>query len=327
MASCGECNSRIDRSDNTKMECFMCRKIFHAICVNMLPEDVEYFKREKKLWKCFGCVNLRKSMPFTSPPLSPCILDSNLTEKVNNNNSDNERNDLSFEINDDSDIISKKILSVSKSLEDTKNLLLFKFKEIEENLQSTINELRKENKILKCEIKSLCNRVDYLEQVPLNNSIDIIGLPNVKNDDDLRNSVLDLCCRTLKSDIKDENIESLFQKVIVDKKSDPVKNINIIRVKFKSSDCKDIVMKAKNILKDNPLSILNEKNEKIDVDCYINHSMTFNKRKIYKIANDIKKEFKVQYLWFKNGNILMRKRDGAEIKVINNVNDLDYFKV
>lgn len=323
MASCSVCSNKIDRTDCTKMECCLCRKIFHAICIGMLPDDVEYFKKAKISWKCTGCVNLRKSMPHSSPPLSPIIRSAN---SVDVEIDDNDKDSFPFESNINSESLEFRLLSVTKAIDEAKSVLFSKFKVIEDTLQVTINELRSENKKLKSEIKSLNNRVEYLEQLPLNNSIDILGLP-INNDlNELRISIFNLFCETLKTDIKEDNISSFYQKPIMNKTSNPVKYDNVICVKFNSSVSKDTIIKAKKKLKNNPIVVKNEKNEESYVDCFINHSMTFNNRKLYKAAYDIQKEFKVKYLWFRNGKILMRKQDGSDIRVINDLMDLDCFK-
>lgn len=70
MASCCVCNNKIDRADDKKMECAICRNFFHSACLKMLPVDVEYFKKEKAQWKCKKCLNARKSISSSDSNLN-----------------------------------------------------------------------------------------------------------------------------------------------------------------------------------------------------------------------------------------------------------------
>lgn len=330
MASCGECKNKIDRSDDKKMECAICHMFFHAACVNMQPADVEYFKREKLIFKCNSCNNSRKLISLSkSPPVTPISLNSinnkKQTEK-DQNNVDHNKSKYSTENKNSTDLkldnITESLKKIYESIDETKKVLFDKIKEVEDNLKKSLIELKNENVILKNEIIVLNDRVDNLEQSALNNSVDIIGFPFIKDSNVLQSAVLNLFCDSMNVEIKSENIVSCYQK----KMSKEIDSKSIVCVKFNSSLKKDIVMRAKKILKNKSIVFNGDSDEQTNVECYINNSMTAKKRHIFNVANKMKKQHKVKYLWFRNGRILMRFEDGSEIKVINDLMDLEQFK-
>lgn len=78
MASCGECKLKIDRNDYNKIECAQCKRLFHAICVNINPADIEFLKNSDMPWKCLSCENnYRKLRLNSSPPLAPKVTSYN----------------------------------------------------------------------------------------------------------------------------------------------------------------------------------------------------------------------------------------------------------
>ncbi len=85
-------------------------------------------------------------------------------------------------------------------------------------------------------------------------------------------------------------------------------------------------MKAKRKLKEKSPTITNDNNEKINIKCFINHSLSTKRRKLYKECLIVKKNFNIKYLWIINGTIYMRKDDHSMKKNITDTSDLDSFK-
>lgn len=334
MAVCNVCNSKVDRSEEHKMECSVCRKLFHSACVNMKPGDLAYFKKEKINWKCLGCLKARQTSSSTnSPPITPTHISKVNTISASASSALNSHQqgleyikNIDFSEggnnNDKLDVILNNLNCLAKSIDDTKAFLFSKFKELEENLRVKITVLSDENEVLKSQVFNLTSRVERFEQSALNDCVDIVGIPYNKDLNQLRQSVLNILRDTMKTDITDNNIITCYQKKIQSEN----KINNIVCLKFDSRNSKSAVMKAKQNLKNKSVTFINEKEEETHSKVFINHSLTQNKRYLLKCATKCKTECNVKYLWIRNGNIFMRKLDGSDIKVINNTTDLDYFK-
>lgn len=316
MAVCSECNNKVDRNDESKMECVLCKKLFHAKCVDMEPADVEYFKIEKLSFKCSYCVNKRKSAAaINSPPLTPY-------RNLDSVNKSDGVNAISLKLPDTiSDCVDDKLNAILKCIEDTKTFFLSKFDDIQSELASVVHNLTAENKMLKSQIRVLSSRVDNLEQSSLNNCVDIVGVPYNEDKNKLRESILNVFCKNIKANISNDNIIDLYQKNITKPNKNNIKNV--VCVKFDSSESKYEIMKSKKKLYDNAIIFKNENDEEVSEIVYINHSLINNKRKILKAATNVKKEFNFKFLWIKNGNIYLRKKEGSEVKIINCLEDLE----
>lgn len=335
MAICPICVKKVERGDKA-LCCALCHNFFHSHCLKMESEDYEFCK-ENFMWKCKVCISnarINNENLILSPSLS---INKQLPQNISNNSpllineiADNSKiknncqSDLNEETKNVYEYVNLKLNALAESIQETKKLLLDKFDSMEENLLSTINALNHENVKLKSEIVSLSARLNNLEQSSLNNSIDIVGFPLMKNKDKLRESLLDFFCDTLQTNISNENIIMCNQNKIIN--TDDNKTNSIVNVKFDSIFKKNIVMSAKKKLKDNPVPFLNEKGIEEKNDVYLNHSLTKNNRTLFNAAKKTKDNYKLKHLWISFGKILMRASDESEIKLIKSEEDLNFFR-
>lgn len=334
MAVCSECNNKVDRSDPEKLKCSLCNNFYHSGCLAMSPNDLEFIKSKEFSWKCNKCLNARKSInnshaQINSPKSNYFAAKNsiNLSEiSLNSPKNTIETSTL--------DSINNNIQLLFKMLNETKSSLLNEIKneirDIKDSLMSTISDLKIENEYLKSEIKNINNKLDSHEQLSLNDCVDIVGLPQISTDN-LFTTVKEIFSEHLNVEINNNEIIQCYQKNIQSANSPSTyeneSKINyVIRVKFNCSETKNKIMRAKHVLRRKKLSIYNIKNEKVDVICFINHTLTTQRRKLYKQALSVKKNNNVKFLWIKNGFIFMRKDEKSNKKNILDISDLVSFK-
>lgn len=265
MAICPICSKKVERAEKA-LCCSLCHFYFHCICLKMSPEDFEFCKVDNFIWKCTSCLsNARKCSDNLI--LSPSIVikkkcldksDKKKNSPSNVNNIEafekqikNVNHNQSIEKSNSvitSEYVNSQLNSISQTIEETKRMLLDKFESMEKDLLSTINAVNHENILLRSEVDTLNLRVNNLEQSTLNNSIDIVGIPLINNNDKLRESVINIFCEVLDENISSDNIISCYQNKIpntVDNKPN-----NIVHVKLDTIQKKNSIMKAKKQLKD-----------------------------------------------------------------------------
>lgn len=276
--SCFVCNLKVSR-DELKIKCVQCILMAHAPCVNMSGNDIENLKKEKKSWVCKTCSDTKKN----------CVKPSAVSTA-----DECDFNDIpgSFKF------IYTKLSECSSSLNSKFDEILHLF-----------DSLQKENMKLKSKIVQLEIKVDYLEQITKNKSLDIIGLPVLHNNDDVINTTLQLFSCGLNVAVNDTDIVSIVQ----------YKNSGKIVVEFRSAATRNAVLQAKRKIKN-----LSSKCINLNVDniIFINECLTKIKYDLFKRAKEIKKSKHYKYLWLRNGNIMLRKCEGEEVKIINNLSDL-----
>lgn len=339
MAACGVCTSKVDRNDQEKLVCNVCFKYFHAGCVKINNADFEFMKSKDFPWKCNECLSARKSLNSHTPNKNSPSHHNALDISSIKSNTNTEAISLSspkIPIETPTlDSINKNIQLLSKTIDDIKLDLLKEIKNeirnITKNLMGEISELKKENESLQLEIKNINNKLDMQDQLSLNDCIDIVGLPFIENDK-LMSTVQQIFSENLNVNVNNEKIAYCYQKKIINSNSPSKTQIepkfnNIIKVKFNCSEIKNKIMKSKRNLRNKTLSVCNNKNEKVNnILCFINHALTTKRRKLYKDALIVKKNYNVKFLWIKNGVILMRKDENSMKKIILDTLDLDSFK-
>ena len=185
-----------------------------------------------------------------------------------------------------------------------------------DDITQLFQSLKHENTILKSKIVQLETKIDDLEQLAKNKSVDIIGLPMQRNNNDVLKTTLQLFSSGLNVAVKEDDIESVFQLKSRDNK--PGKVI----VSFTNSSTRNTVLQAKRKNKNLSTGCLNLNLNNVNL-IYINECMTKYKYSIFKKAKEFKKSKHFKYLWSRNGRIMLRKFEGDAVRVINNLADLE----
>lgn len=349
---CSACNKKVDRTDAAKITCSDCKHIFHLKCTNLNLADVEFLRSENKGIRCSNCLSSRrKSMHQSSEALGqnpknspappglagaagqtsngetsvtldqnaktssvdvPQVLADAVGQTGNSNTSDIQQPNQQFTSSVSNEMIYAKLTNLER---------------INAEYLTTINQLQNDNLKLVKTVSLLENRVSQLEQNKLSNCIDIVGVSNATNAN-ARELSKKIISETLDVNISDENIINCYVKPARKKNnsneasSSDGKNANVNKMvttifcELSSAYVKKSVLLAKKTkfedLKKNEL--------------YINESLTGHYRTLYNSSKDFKKEKKFKYLWYTNGQFLLRKTDKSKVVVIRSFDDLNKLK-
>lgn len=174
--------------------------------------------------------------------------------------------------------------------------------------------LEKENAELKI---SLNNQ----EQFTRLNSVEIYGIPEIKEENLLTTVSYVYKALNVKLDISDIDYCYRINKPLTSMEPGG------IFLRFLSRLKKDEFINAKKIRKTLNLSDINIEWARNVNDTkkpiYINESLTNANRTLFSKCREFKKKQDIKFLWIKNGKILMRKSESAKVYVINSVRDLN----
>lgn len=341
MSNCEKCNKRTSRDDAGIIMCAgkNCGHIYHLICVKLKLSDVEFMKREKKLWSCDNCVLKRRNDQYSGiVPASP---------RQNNGNIS-----ISSPKNITLDTFYNDFVVFKKSLLTEMKVLSTRFDTFENIIMPKIVKLESENSKLKSELSLIREKANFLEQSQLHNCVEFHGVPEISKDKvydtalklinnglgfEYNSSIFDYCyTRKLNftkynaSDHSDNNNvkininNSVTSCVDTENDNFTVKSNNVLFVKFMSRDTKDKVLHAYRSNKVELTSHLIVTDSKTRI--FLNECLSQYNRSLFVAAKVVKKDLKYRYVWYRNGVIMMRKNDGDATRKIKSLEDLEIIK-
>lgn len=303
---CKICVVKLNRDELT-VKCQICSKLFHSKCV--LPQkEIECSKKLNYVWTCTECFvkpKANKSAPATSNVDKISTPDQNVsyqhTSVQTPSNCDVDFSDSITSFKFIYDQLKKNELTFTKRF-DGIDILLTK-----------IEGLQLENHNLKKKVADLEWRIDSFEQSTRANTLEIFGLPDAITADKTKLSELTvkLINTGLNLHIDTSAVQSIFKV-----NSQRMKKVII---KFRDHQVRDSILVAK-------------RKQRVTTDCigllpsveiFINENLTKSRSHLYAEARKRKKMSHFKYLWIRNGNILVRKTEGCEAKLIKSVSDLD----
>ena len=165
----------------------------------------------------------------------------------------------------------------------------------------------------------------------LRNNIEIVGLSDIDSND-TKNAALKVfsSCRLSIDVPADQIVNSYVKKIRVSAENDSINNSRdvfkqVLCVKLASENIKQSIMKKKFMCKKrlNSTSLgSNYGNGPI----YINESLTAATRSLLAAAKKEQLNKKYKFLWIRNADILLRKKEGDSVVVIKSVGDLEKLK-
>lgn len=297
MASCAVCNNSIERTSENKIECLECLQIFHGKCLNLKKTDIDYIKENKQSWSCPTCLKKKKHVSSASYSL----------QKTTGNNSPVQVNVLN------------ELVAMKNEFRHEFGALMARITNLEDNLANKLDSLTAENAALRIMNNQLQIKLNDVEQLSYNNSLDIVGLP-VNIGDDLSTQVTNMFKTCLGISITTGDIDSIYKLKL--KSTHTTKPNDIIKVKFVRNSVKDSIMHAKrgnkNLSTDH-LGSLPAKN------IFINQSLCPGKRKIFAAAWKLKRERKCHSVWCSNGKIFLTPAVDGDVHKIDSLSDLEMF--
>lgn len=310
MADCATCLKSIPKSgkNSPKVDSVACKPSHHGKCVDLTPNDIQYYQENNIIWRCKGCsTERRKSMAIESKLDSGSVL---TYEDVYNLVSEIRKDIKGVETN-----LGKSVNSAFEELKETKSLVCKQSEEITALLE-LVNKLSTENTELKNKVSSLECRLDDLEQYSRRDTIEIHGIPAERGEQVMEvvksvGRALDLpidesmisACHRLRSREGTGRAPGIIVKMT--RRTDAVAILQRRRVKRNLS--------THNIgLTSSPA-----------VPIYINESLCPGRRRLLNAARTIKNEKHYTYLWIRDGKILLRMADNEPVKVVTTQSDLD----
>lgn len=318
------CAEKVERQQ-PKVTCSNCKSIFHAKCVNLLADDIDYLKKNKKNYYCSICAAQRRSSINA------------VTDTVMNNRETWQRNSTS----DDSVLTSSCVTlsalkqqpipnngmastSVNKDVTNAEILNeLLSIKMLLADSLKRIDNLEAANNSLLQKLAYLESKVHVNEQIQKENFVEVVNLPNVTNLNacdtamNIFNNGLDL--KVEKYDIQ----QAYVKTVTIQKNSGGSIKKTILCVQLRNNLIKKEIMKEK-LLKRKKLRdlVFGKNSNSILNNVYINHSFTPYFRMLYSATMKFKLEHKYRYCWVDRSCILLRKSEGGSVISVRCLEDL-----
>lgn len=304
MANCGTCSKGFTQQ-HIKITCIDCERDFHGKCVSMGKSDIDYLTSANLSWRCQVCsIERRKSMKLESDSSSGNITLQDIMDEL--------KTMKQLHISTSADF-NQAIENVDSKLDCHMKESADKWGKIEYLLEKLEN-LEKENHLLKNKIKDLEARIEDEEQYSRVNCIEIHGIPHQPNENVLQ-IVKDVGV-AIDFKVSDEAIDNCHRLG----RSVAGKPVPGIIVKFTRRLDKEEFLRKKRIrhnLSTRHMGLTT------DLPVFVNESLCSARRRVYALARQAKKTKQYKYIWLRGGKILMRKNDGEPVKVISCVNDLE----
>lgn len=215
--NCPVCKDKIDRNDQTKIQCGDCKSLFHGSCANVHLADIEYLNNNNLAHRCDKCSVLRRkslqqpvpsipqqkiqpsnkqqkssSSKSTAVPSKPTSISSQ-REKVpakmsttpkspaaHTSHSSLSSQSVAEPVLGTTDDGMSTVLSTLAESSVTLQLLyseILSLKKINAEFLSTMQQLKEENKTLRGKVAILESRMNWREQKQLENAVEIVGVP------------------------------------------------------------------------------------------------------------------------------------------------------
>lgn len=281
--SCLICNEEIYHGD--ELQCSTCNEFLIFTCAGF--REVNFRKMNKAVrssWSYSTCKSKKNSdLSFKSPQL----------------------NNKATEISDE----------ILKGVIESVNFMSSQFDSFGQQLKeliSSISQIKNENKRIteqnlkiKNELGSMTERINFLEQKALECNMQIVGVPESKDE---------ICSNLIKKINSKLNINITIKNVfrILSKFSDKPRKISMTFVSLKE---KNIFMnkakKEKLTAKDSDIS---QNNSAV----FFNDQMTTSNRTLFFKARMAVKKTGYKYVWFKNNKVFVKKDESTKAIVIDN---------
>lgn len=205
------------------------------------------------------------------------------------------------------------IQECSKRLDDVTT----KIELMEKRLSDLENRHIKENTELKLQVSELLDKLNSQEQLLLKNEIEIVGVPESKNESLLH--IVKLVANKVGVDVADADIDSATRAGPRNLTKPNISRPIVVRFLRKHKK-DDFIFAAKSRKNITSRDITPESSE---LQIYINERLTKQNRFLFREARFRSKQAKYKYCWAKNGLIHVREKEGKAATLIRSIADLD----
>lgn len=305
---CGECNTRVAKQC-PNLQCVECKKWYHSvICTKIAEVEERLLFEQKKSWSCKKCKRL------TLNGLGGQNANRESTSNLN-------RRISSIPEGKDLDSIYSLLLELKTEMEEIHNDM-GEVKTSLEFLHGMYEEQRQINKVMgdmieetKCENKKLREELSLVQSKLLEMEADKVSTKLMINGAfDKDDSEKVLFEKSLKVLSFVDN--SMIKEHLVNIKTIPVKNkAPVVSVTLSKSEMvKNIIKKRREVEVLNTQSCgINTSNTKIYINEHLS-DITYNLLKEAKKCKD----HGFKFVWYQNGSVLLRKREGDKIIKVRN---------
>lgn len=273
---CGQCRMEVEEGKEDNIECDKCAKTFHVLCTKLDKRQyVHLLKNDNEEYVCHVCVG-----------------DDNT-------------------VGEELKIIKTKLNKLDQltEMQETMNFMSTKFDEILKGVaenKNRINSIEKENRQLKCEIKTLQESVKMLNDQRVKNDCIISG-PDFNKETSAADVVIDIS-KKIGVDMKEENIqEAYFLKT-----KNQTNSKQSLVVKFNTRFAKEKLMAAKPKLKENSGT----------KSVYINDFLSKESMELFTYARSLK-SVGYQSIYTYGGRIFAKKGETTRPRLIKRAEDVD----
>ncbi len=215
-------------------------------------------------------------------------------------------------------IIDEKLSSVS----DLKREMTNEIKRLQDKVEQLETDLKKksrrierlefENNQKECQIKAIKLQVDESQQRGYEHCLQLVGLPECKDESDDTKQIIKMTKDKLGIKIKPTDLEEV--KRLGKKRDTKTRNVEM---KFKEKSLRDKVFECrkKSITDSNPKN-----------NVYINDKLTQHRQSLLYAARNLVKSKKLFAAWAQHGNILVRKKEDSKVVEVKDHSDLSNIK-
>ncbi|CAB0002782.1 unnamed protein product [Nesidiocoris tenuis] len=324
--SCANCLDPV--SPKNAIPCSNCSKTFHPGCtrIGTLAKYKKLNTEARRKWKCGACKSKNSLRPTvnkssednTSDAESEGDLDEITEQRIP---SAAKLNSTMLALSAQMRTIGTTMIEFERSL----NFVSAKFDETSaklDTLTGTINslskdndELKKENQFLKGEVWNLKRSVNELQQDKFKNSVEITGIPEVRNENLL--SILTEIGLKLNAPVEAKDITSTYR--IPSSQRDKSRRI---AVNFVDMNTKKMWIEAIKKHKDFSAKDVHNSFSNASTRIYINDQLTPDNRRLFWMSRRFAAEYQFKFCWTTEGRILLKKDEGSPTIRIRDESDI-----
>uniref|UniRef100_A0A2S2NLJ2 PHD-type domain-containing protein n=1 Tax=Schizaphis graminum TaxID=13262 RepID=A0A2S2NLJ2_SCHGA len=284
---CNTCNDDIFDSDDIK--CSTCNGFLHFSCAGFRETSFRKMSNNAKLnWCCNNCKFRESNIKTQSTKNAPVM------KNIEPNISTNE--DIKSLIKS-VDFMSDKFDGFEKKLQEMVTVI--------KDIKEENNFLKEQNNKLKYEVTILDKRLNVLEQKAIKNFVEIVGVPEVNNED---------CVKTVESIAESVGMKvnilkafRIFSKI----ENKPKKIMAEVQTYQSKKSMMDSVRKLK-------LTGKSVNTNWSDDKIYMNDSLTQFNRNLFFKARVFARDAGYKFVWFKDSKLFIKKNESTKAIIIDN---------
>lgn len=340
MAVCPECNLVINRSVKDVIACEKCGRLAHFQCIVAKNEQNSNEKGSNR-FICVKCKLANQSDTSESQKellsdndgkqptntdtlgLSPAVCEAiRVAVQQGQQSSFQKFENMFTQFQEKQSAFNEKLNDIIQGLkvEIQENSNRISHLEIDSsNSTKELQEVKKKSADLEDKVSFLNRDLNIQEQLNLQTSLEIVGLP-FKNNENLTSLFCEVS-KALGVDVKNEDISNIY-RVKRDINQANTQQTPIIRVKLTRQNLRDLVLEHRKRLPDfSTVNIGWTRKEKCPI--YIRETLAAMNRRIYTAAFSLRKMGKIKYLWVAGGKIYYRKEDGSPRMLLSSLHDVN----